>query len=448
MLIRYSWKLCVLLVACGGEAAPPATSDAGGATPHLESAKAIEADPADPSVERVDDTRWVIDETVVPAVAAEALLGEVALEKRGASYVMVRVPRLRWFDRLDLRAGDEIESVDGVAPEPGTLRAAVRGLAVRHELVLSLRRAGAPLRHRYVLKSSPHALGSGIPRLVQSLEEIDLARAIEKGIKKTGVASYEVDAASIRALRAPVVDGGQPRGRRIDATSVAMALGFTTYDELKSVGDRDVRSADDLVRELQDQADRPEIAVVVSRLGEPTILRYRVVSSRVNEDDLAAAVAAWDKAEQGRMVALSAAGPGTSGDTPVPAPHAGVVPAAGENTYEVDQAALRHFLDNSADRSARIVPSVRNGLPDGFKLYAIRPSSMYAALGLRNGDTVHAIDGHELSSMDKALEVYNAVLPKLKSGKRATISVSISRRGQPLRLTYHLVPPKKAGGKK
>ncbi len=153
----------------------------------------------------------------------------------------------------------------------------------------------------------------------------------------------------------PLLDGGQPRGRRIDATSVAVALGFTTYDELKSVGDRDVRSADDPARELQDQADRPEIAVVVSRLGEPTILRYRVVSSRVDEDDFAAAAAAWDKAEQGRMVARSAAGPGTSGDTPVPAPHAGVVPAAGENTYEVDQAALRHFLDNSADRSARIV---------------------------------------------------------------------------------------------
>ena len=45
---------------------------------------------------------------------------------------MVRVPRVSWFDSLDLRAGDEIESVDGAAPEPGALRAAVRGLVVRH----------------------------------------------------------------------------------------------------------------------------------------------------------------------------------------------------------------------------------------------------------------------------------------------------------------------------
>jgi type II secretory pathway component PulC len=408
-----------------------------------------EASAADPSVERVDDTRWVIDQSVIAAVAAEALLGEVALEKKGASYVLVRVPRLSWFESLDLRAGDEIVSVDGAAPEPGVLRTAVRGVAVRRELILTLRRAGTPLRHRYVLNTSPHALRSEIPRLAQSLEEIDLGRAIEQGIKKTGD-GYEADTATLRALRVPMFDGGLPRGRQIDASPIALALGFTAYDEVKSVGDQDVGSAEGLVRELQAQAHRPEIAVVVSRLGEPTILRYRVVSGRVDEKALAAAVAAWDKAEEQRrgMAALSAAGAGASADTPVPTPHAEVVPAARENTYQVDQAALRKVLGNPMDMGLRVVPSVKNGRPNGFKLYAIRPSSIFAALGLRNGDTVHAVDGHDLSTMDRALEVYTAVLPKLKTDKRATIHVSISRRGQPVRLTYHLVPPKKAGGKK
>ncbi len=221
-----------------------------------------------------------------------------------------------------------------------------------------------------------------------------------------------------------------------------MALGFTAYDELKSVGDQDVGSADDLVRELQARADRPEILVVSSRLGEPIILRYRVVSGRVGQEALAAAVAAWDKAEQVRMAARSAAGLGASGDTGAPAEHAGVSAAAG-NTYQVDRAVLRHFLDGPLDKGVRVVPSMSNGRPNGFKLYAIRPSSIYAALGLRNGDTVHAVDGHELSGMDKALEVYSAIQPKLKSSKPATIVVSISRRGQPVRLTYHLVPAKK-----
>jgi hypothetical protein len=446
MSIRFSWKLCILLVACGGEAAPPAAPDAGVARPRLESAAPGEASAVDPSVERVDETRWVIDQGVVAAVAAEALLGEIELERKAASYVLVRVPRVSWFDNLDLRAGDEIESVDGAAPEPAALRTAVRRLGLRHELVLSLRRAGTLLRHRYVLKSSPLALRPGIPRLVQSIEEVDLARAIEQGIKKTGEASYEVDAASLRALRAPMFDGGLPRGRQVDATPIAMALGFTAYDELKSVGDQDVGSADDLVRELQARADRPDILVVISRLGEPVILRYRVVSGRVGQQALAAAVAAWDKAEQERMAARNAAGLGASGDA-APAEHSGVS-AAAENTYQVDRAALKHFLDSPLDKGVRVVPSMSNGRPNGFKLYAIRPSSIYAALGLRNGDTVHAVDGHELSGMDKALEVYSAIQPKLKSSKPATIVVSIRRRGQPVRLTYHLVAAKKAGGKK
>ena len=57
-------------------------------------------------------------------------------------------------------------------------------------------------------------------------------------------------------------------------------------------------------------------------------------------------------------------------------------------------------------KGARVVPAVKNGKPDGFKLYAIRPSSVYAKLGLQNGDTLQSINGFELTSADKALEVY------------------------------------------
>ncbi len=57
-------------------------------------------------------------------------------------------------------------------------------------------------------------------------------------------------------------------------------------------------------------------------------------------------------------------------------------------------------------KGARVVPAVKNGKPDGFKLYAIRPSSVYAKLGLQNGDTLQSINGFDLTSADKALEVY------------------------------------------
>ncbi|HYU14852.1 MAG TPA: type II secretion system protein GspC [Candidatus Acidoferrum sp.] len=103
-----------------------------------------------------------------------------------------------------------------------------------------------------------------------------------------------------------------------------------------------------------------------------------------------------------------------------------------DSTYEVDRALVEKVLSNptAVSRGARIVPSVKNGQPNGFKLYAIRPSSVYAKIGLMNGDTLHAVNGFELNSMDKALEVYTKVR------ESSSLSVSITRRGKPVTLNY------------
>jgi general secretion pathway protein C len=83
-------------------------------------------------------------------------------------------------------------------------------------------------------------------------------------------------------------------------------------------------------------------------------------------------------------------------------------------------------------RGARIVPSIKNGKPNGFKLYAIRPSSVYANIGLMNGDTLHAVNGFELTTPDKALEVYTKVR------ESNSLSVNITRRGKPVTLNYSI----------
>lgn len=79
-------------------------------------------------------------------------------------------------------------------------------------------------------------------------------------------------------------------------------------------------------------------------------------------------------------------------------------------------------------RAVRIVPSIKDGKPYGFKLYAIRPGSLFAALGFKNGDTLTAINGNDLSSPDKALEVY----AKVRGAKR--LEVAVTRRGKPVTL--------------
>ncbi len=105
-----------------------------------------------------------------------------------------------------------------------------------------------------------------------------------------------------------------------------------------------------------------------------------------------------------------------------------------DNEYEIDKDVVDKILENpmAVARGARIVPSIKNGKANGFKLYAIRPSSVYAKIGLMNGDTIHSINGFELTSPDKALEVYT----KLRSA--SSLSVNATRRGKPISLSYSI----------
>lgn len=105
-----------------------------------------------------------------------------------------------------------------------------------------------------------------------------------------------------------------------------------------------------------------------------------------------------------------------------------------ESNYEIDKALVEKVLLNpmAVAKGARVVPSMKNGKPDGFKLYAIRPSSAFAKLGLANGDTLQAINGFELTSADKALEVYT------KLREATSLEVEVTRRGKPVTLKYSI----------
>jgi hypothetical protein len=84
--------------------------------------------------------------------------------------------------------------------------------------------------------------------------------------------------------------------------------------------------------------------------------------------------------------------------------------------------------------SARFVPSIKDGKPNGFKLYAIRPASVYSRLGLENGDTVRTLNGFDMSSPDRALEAYS----KLRTATELTVAVE--RRGTPITFEWTIVP--------
>lgn len=88
--------------------------------------------------------------------------------------------------------------------------------------------------------------------------------------------------------------------------------------------------------------------------------------------------------------------------------------------------------ERELSRAARVVPAFVEGRPRGFRLYAIAPGSLFAALGLRNGDRIQRINGFDLSHPDHALEAYAALR------KAAALVIDLERAGAPVQLTCAL----------
>ena len=118
---------------------------------------------------------------------------------------------------------------------------------------------------------------------------------------------------------------------------------------------------------------------------------------------------------------------------PSDATGAGIKPT-GEDSYEIPKDEITKALSNLNDiaMQARIVPAFKDGVSTGFKLFSIRPDSLYTKIGIQNGDIIRRINGYEINSPDKALEVYT----KLKESNR--IEIEIDRNGSPVRKTYNV----------
>jgi general secretion pathway protein C len=105
-----------------------------------------------------------------------------------------------------------------------------------------------------------------------------------------------------------------------------------------------------------------------------------------------------------------------------------------ENNYELQRSTLESVLGNMAllSRSARIVPEMKDGKAAGFRLFAVRPDGPFAMIGMQNGDIISSINGLEITSPEKALEVY----AKLKSASH--LSLGMERNGQKVTKEYNI----------
>lgn len=119
---------------------------------------------------------------------------------------------------------------------------------------------------------------------------------------------------------------------------------------------------------------------------------------------------------------------------PAGQPYGAGIKALDDNNYEVPRGEVDRALANLNDLAmqARIVPAFKDGQAEGFKLFSIRPDSLYSKIGIVNGDVIKRINGFEMNSPEKALEVYT----KLKDANR--IDIEVDRNGQTLRKTYNV----------
>jgi len=96
--------------------------------------------------------------------------------------------------------------------------------------------------------------------------------------------------------------------------------------------------------------------------------------------------------------------------------------------YTITRKGVEAALGNlsSLSRSMRIVPEVKNGKPNGFRVFAIKPGSLLARVGFQNGDLLQSVNGNDISTAEKAMGTY----AKLRSAGQ--VHAALLRENKPI----------------
>jgi general secretion pathway protein C len=107
-------------------------------------------------------------------------------------------------------------------------------------------------------------------------------------------------------------------------------------------------------------------------------------------------------------------------------------PTGRESSIVVNRKDLQKSLQNMNEllTQVRIRPHFKDGRADGLSITRITRGSIFAKLGLRNGDIVQGINGRSITSPDDVLALYE----QLNSG--TPMSLEITRRNQQRTINY------------
>ena len=178
---------------------------------------------------------------------------------------------------------------------------------------------------------------------------------------------------------------------------------------------------------IEDQAARRQ---VLYRVGD-TILEVAVLA-RVEWDRV---VLTRDGAEEILEIS-SARASGKEGAA------AGAAPAAGgeriRKTADTKSVIDRRELEktvaniNEVFTQARAVPFFQDGKTIGFRVFAIKPGSVFEKIGLQNGDVVQRVNGVELTDPTKAISLFTELQ------NEGHIAVDLQRNKQTKNFSYEI----------
>ena len=183
-----------------------------------------------------------------------------------------------------------------------------------------------------------------------------------------------------------------------------------------------------------------EARAIIEDTATHTQALYRL-GDRVGDGRLA--TIGWDRATvafDGGDAVLEMAREPAPADVPAaeeasPMPPTGErIRRTGENAYLVDRREITGALGNTSGllTQLRAVAEVREGRPAGFRLFRIHDESLFARLGLRDGDVVERVNGTEVHDPAALLRFLERL------GHEPRVALDIVRADAPRTLVYDL----------
>jgi S1-C subfamily serine protease len=211
----------------------------------------------------------------------------------------------------------------------------------------------------------------------------------------------------------PVSEQGQVIGVKVTDPSVRNLLGLAPTDVITGISGRPIRRQFDVYDALVGATMMNATALFVDIVheGAPLLVRWEL------DGDLR-------QARRGRPSRPTLAAPSLR---PVRDPLLDTIKELDDHHFSVPRATIEQMAAN-ADvfaQGARMIASSKLGRSDGVRLFIVRPGSALWALGLRNGDTVQAVNGIALVDPTRVQDVYDQTKDAM------LIRINLMRRGAP-----------------